>query len=247
MAGARALVAAGKPKARHAVIGEPTGLKPVRLHKGILMETVRVRGHAGHSSRPDLGANSIEGMHQVLAGLLKLRDELARGPRSPEFALPYTTLNLGWITGGDSANRIPPCCELQADLRFPPGLSIEELRAQLRRAATEALRLPGCRIEFEVLFDGIPAFETPASADIVAACERLTGNEAGAVDFATEGPFLGRLGMDTVILGPGDIEVAHQPDEFLPLDRIEPMLDTLRGLVRRFCVERQSVSHKIRA
>ncbi|MGH8245444.1 MAG: M20/M25/M40 family metallo-hydrolase, partial [Gammaproteobacteria bacterium] len=64
----------------------------------------------------------------------------------------------------------------------------------------------------------------------------LTGHSAGAVDFGTEAPLFGQLGMDTVILGPGDIEQAHKPDEYLALDRVEPMLNTLRGLVRQFCL-----------
>ncbi len=69
------------------------------------------------------------------------------------------------------------------------------------------------------------------------AAESLTGHAAEAVAFATEAPFLARLGCETVVLGPGDIAQAHQPDEFLALDRIGPMLRILRGLVRRFCLE----------
>jgi acetylornithine deacetylase len=236
MDGAKALVAAGRPRARYAVIGEPTGLKPVRMHKGIFMETVRVLGQAGHSSRPDLGANAIEGMHRVLAGILAFRDELAQRRGPAEFALAHPTLNCGCIRAGDSVNRIPACCELQLDLRFPPGQQRDALRAELRERATRALAGSDCTIQFEALFDGIAAFETPATSALVAACERLTGHAAGAVDFGTEGPFLGQLGCDTVILGPGDIEQAHRPDEYLALERVEPMLATLRGLVRQFCM-----------
>ncbi|HEV2212534.1 MAG TPA: M20/M25/M40 family metallo-hydrolase, partial [Gammaproteobacteria bacterium] len=76
MCGARALAAAGRPKARYAIIGEPTLLKPVHVHKGILMEAVRVVGHSGHSSDPSLGKNALEGMHRALASLLAFRDEL---------------------------------------------------------------------------------------------------------------------------------------------------------------------------
>jgi acetylornithine deacetylase len=246
MDGVRALVAAGRPKARYAVIGEPTGLTPVRLHKGIFMDTLRVAGRSGHSSRPDLGANAIEGMQRVMTGLLALRDELrgrggpaaARpgGPGKTTFVLAHPTLNLGCIHGGDSANRIPAACELQVDLRFPPGFDGAALRRELRDRAARALDGSGCTIRFSSLFDGVPAFETPGTSALVAACERLTGHAAGAVDFGTEAPFLRELGIETVILGPGDIEQAHKPDEYLALDRIEPMLQTLRGLVRQFCM-----------
>ena len=236
MDGVRALVAVGKPKARYAVIGEPTGLKPVRMHKGIFMESVKVLGRTGHSSRPDLGANAIEGMHRVLAGLFAFRDELKQRGGPADFALAYPTLNTGCIHAGDSVNRIPAACELQLDLRFPPGYERAGLRTELHQRAKTALDGSECTIEFGSLFDGIAAFETPATSALVRACERLTGHAAGAVDFGTEGPFLSQLGCETVILGPGDIEQAHKPDEFLALDRVEPMLNVLRGLVREFCL-----------
>jgi acetylornithine deacetylase len=236
MDGARALAAAGRPKARHAVIGEPTGLRPVRLHKGILMDSLHVHGHAGHSSRPDLGANAIRGMHQVLGAVMAHGDALARDTCGRGFAIDHPTINPGCIEGGDSANRIPAHCRLDVDLRFGPDDRIDALRAALREAAAAGLTEPGCRFDASTLFAGIPAFETAAGADIVRACEALTGHKAEAVDFATEGPFLNQLGMDTVILGPGDIAVAHQPNESLPLDRIKPTQELLRALIARFCL-----------
>lgn len=236
MDGVKALVAAGRPRARYAVIGEPTSGRPVRMHKGIFMEGIRVVGRTGHSSRPDLGANAIEGMHKVLGRLLAYRDELAGHPGRKEFALPHATLHPGCIHAGDSPNRIPAWCELQLDLRFPPGYRLAALRRELHERAAAALDGCECAIEFSSLFDGIEAFETPADAALVRACEELTGHPAGAVDFGTEGPFLNGIGCETVVLGPGDIEQAHKPDESLGLDRVEPMLQTLRGLVARFCL-----------
>ncbi len=237
MDGVRALVAAGRPKARYAIIGEPTGLKPVRLHKGIFMDSIHVHGRSGHSSRPDLGVNSIEGMHRVQTALIAFREELRQRGGPASFALAYPTLNLGCIHGGDSANRIPAACELQVDLRYPPGYDGAALRAELRARAAAALGGGEWQLEFHKLFDGVPAFETPAGSALVSACERLTQHSAGAADFSTEGQYLNQLGMDTVILGPGSIEQAHLPDEFLALDRIEPMMNTLRGLVQRFCLD----------
>jgi len=236
MDGAKALVAAGKPKARYAVIGEPTGLRPVHLHKGIFMESVKVHGASGHSSRPDLGANAIEGMHRVLAEILEFRDELATRKGPAAFALAHPTLNPGCMHAGDSVNRIPAMCELQLDLRFPPGYDRKQLREELRERALRALAGSRCTISFENLFEGVPAFETPETSALVKACERLTGHAPGAVDFGTEGPLFNELGMETVILGPGNIEQAHKADEYLALDRIAPMLETLRGLVKQFCL-----------
>jgi acetylornithine deacetylase len=236
MDGARALAAAGRPKARYAVIGEPTALVPVRTHKGIFMERLVVHGRGGHSSRPDLGANAIEGMHAVLSEVLRFRDELSRRGGPAGFALAHPTLNAGCLHAGDSVNRIPALCELQVDVRFPPGHERAALRQELRERAARALQASACTLACEELFSGIDAFATPADSALVKACEALTGHAAGAVEFGTEAPFLSALGMETVVLGPGSIEQAHKPDEYLALDRIPPMLETLRGLVRRFCL-----------
>lgn len=235
MDGARALTAEGSPPARYAVIGEPTGLVPVTRHKGIFMETVRVGGRSGHSSDPAYGVNAIEGMHRALAAVLAFRDELAeRG--GGDFPVPHATLNAGVIRGGDSPNRIPAGCELQLDLRFLPGEGIEDLRGELRERVRAALADGPWTLEFKELFVGTPAFETAADSPIVTAAVELSGREATAVDFGTEGAFYNRWGMDTVILGPGDIAQAHQPDEYLALDRIEPMRKILHGLIERFCL-----------
>ncbi len=235
LGGARALAAAGRPKARHAVIGEPTGLKPVRIHKGNLAESIRVLGHGGHSSNPTRGLNAVEGMHRVLQSLLKLRDQLSRGQQNPEFCVPYSTLSPGCIHGGDAHNRIPASCELRVDLRLLPGVALPRMREELRQCATAALADSEYQLEYESLYPGCPGFETPATAAIVKACEQLTGYAAGAVDFATEGAIFNEMGMETVILGPGDIEQAHLPDEYLCLDRIEPTTRLLRQLIQRFC------------
>ena len=132
MDGANMLVATGKPRARHAIIGEPTDLRPVRMHKGMMMEAVTVTGQSGHSSNPALGRNALEGMQQVMADLLAFRDELAARHRNPLFEVEVPTLNFGCIHGGDNPNRICGECELHFDLRPLPGMDLEELRAVIR-------------------------------------------------------------------------------------------------------------------
>ncbi len=237
MEGALALTRAERPKARHALVGEPTGLKPVRMHKGILMEAIRLTGRSGHSSDPGLGVSALEAMYRVIGELLAFRAELAERYREPAFAVPVPTLNLGHIHGGDNPNRICAACELHIDLRPLPGMALEELRAALR-ARLERL-FAGTEIGWTLdpLFCGTEALETPAGAAIVTAAEGLTGAAAGAVAFGTEGPYYRQLGMDTLILGPGDVAQAHQPDEYLALDRITPMVELLTALIRRFCAK----------
>ncbi|HKK13540.1 MAG TPA: acetylornithine deacetylase [Gammaproteobacteria bacterium] len=237
MAGAKALVQAGQPRARHGVIGEPTGLTPVRMHKGMMMEAIRLHGRSGHSSDPALGVNALEGMHRVIAEVLAWRAELQERHRNPAFRVPVPTLNLGHIHGGDNPNRICGDCELQIDLRPLPGMALDELREQLRERLSRLLADSPLRLEVEPLFPGLPAMETPAGAAIVQAAEALTGRAAEAAAFGTEGPFLQELGMDTLILGPGDIDQAHQPDEYLAMDRIAPMVDLIRQLIGRLCMK----------
>ncbi|MEN8108669.1 MAG: acetylornithine deacetylase [Pseudomonadota bacterium] len=235
MAGAQALVDRDALHANHALIGEPTGLRPVRMHKGIMMEAIRLHGHSGHSSDPALGNSALEAMHTVLSALLAWRHDLQEKYRDPLFAVPVPTLNLGHIHGGDNPNRICPDCELQFDLRPLPGMSISELRHDIHRLVRDSLQGSGIRVEFEALFEGIPAMETDRDARIVQLAEQLTGHSAGAVAFGTEAPYLQQLGMQPVVLGPGDIEQAHQPDEFLATDRLQPTIRLLQQLVKSIC------------
>jgi acetylornithine deacetylase len=242
MRGAQALVDAGQLLGQYAVIGEPTDLRPVTRHKGIFMEAIRLVGQSGHSSNPALGVSALEGMYRVIGEILKWRAELQDRHRNPLFAVPVPTLNLGYIHGGDNPNRICASCELHIDLRFLPGMLLEELRATLHRRLSQALADSRLGLSFKPLFKGLEALETRAHSAIVRAAEEFTGQSAVAVDFATEGPFLTKLGMDTVILGPGSIGQAHQPDEYLTLDSLNPCLELLRKLINRFCLQPQDSS-----
>ncbi len=236
MSGARALVEHNRPQARHALIGEPTGLRPVRMHKGILMEAIRLTGQSGHSSDPALGNSALDAMHSVLGTLINWRRELQARYHSPFFAVPVPTLNLGHIHGGDNPNRICASCELHIDLRPLPGMDLQELRDEMRNRVLSVLQDTGIEADFESLFEGIPAMETPATARIIQLAGELTGHTPEAVAFGTEAPYLSRLGMDTVILGPGDIAQAHQPDEFIRLDRLDPTVDLLKSMIKTVCI-----------
>ncbi|WP_111496918.1 acetylornithine deacetylase [Marinobacter bohaiensis] len=244
MNGARALAEAGHPRGRYAVIGEPTGLKPVRMHKGIMMERLVFEGQSGHSSDPSLGRNALEGMHAAIGGLLELRDQWQAQYSNPNFRVQVPTMNLGCIHGGDNPNRICANCELHFDLRPLPGMDMDALRQSiLDRVAPEAERRE-LGLRFEPLFDGVPPFETDADAELVRVCERLTGHSAEAVAFATEAPWLQKLGMETLVMGPGHIDQAHQPDEYLDLSQVKPAVDILGRLIQHFCVDSPAVDPK---
>lgn len=237
MSGARQLLAQRELHARAAIIGEPTALRPVRMHKGILMEAIRVTGRAGHSSDPSLGRNALEDMHLVLAALLDWRQDLQRQHQHPGFAVQVPTLNLGCLHAGDNPNRICGSAELHFDLRPLPGMDIATVRDALRARLDQLREATGMCIETHPLFPGIPAFETPENRPFVAQVEALAGQRAGAVAFATEAPFLSALDVDTLVLGPGEIDCAHQPDEYIEVAQLEPTVALLQALIHSCCTE----------
>ncbi|BAU58465.1 acetylornithine deacetylase [Halorhodospira halochloris] len=239
MAGARALEQSWPThiRPRQALIGEPTANLPVHMHKGMMMEALHIAGRSGHSSNPELGRNALEPMTRVLQELLDWREELRARYRDERFAVPYPTLNLGHIHGGDNPNRICGSAELHIDLRPLPGMAPEQLRAELRDRLQGALGDAATDLTIRSLSVGQPPLETPRSAPIIELAERLTGHPAKAVAFATEAPYLAELGMDVLVLGPGDIECAHQPDESLAVERLQPSIELLRGFIRHFCME----------
>ncbi len=236
MEGALSLVERGCPHVRYAVIGEPTGLKPVTAHKGIMMEAIRLMGRSGHSSNPALGVNALEAMQLVIADLLQWRNELQAKFQDERFSVPVPTLNLGYIHGGDNPNRICEQCELHFDLRALPGMELHQLRGQIRERLHRLFRHSAIRWEMFSLCQGTPPLHTDPGSPIVQAAEHHCRHASQAVAFCTEGPYLTELGIDTVILGPGDIDQAHQPDEYLALDRIEPTIELLSRLIRQFCL-----------
>lgn len=236
MAGAKALAAAGRLPGRWAVIGEPTSGRPVHAHKGVFMERAIVTGRAGHSSDPRLGVNAIDAMHRLIAELISARAELAAANPAPQFGVPHPTVNLGRIVGGDNPNRICPACSLSYDCRVVPGMDPAATRDALRRRLERAVAGTGAAIAFEALLDGVPPYTAPAGSALVEAAEQLLGMPSEAVAFATEAPYFGMLGIEALVAGPGDLKVAHQPDEALRLAAIPAYLEFLERMVERCCL-----------
>ncbi|MDZ4336867.1 MAG: acetylornithine deacetylase [Pseudomonas sp.] len=237
MSGARALAQAGRPLGRAAVIGEPTGLRPIRLHKGIMMERIDILGQSGHSSDPNLGHSALEAMQDVMLELRGLRAQWQREYNNPQFSVPKPTLNFGCIHGGDNPNRICGHCSLEFDLRPLPGMQPEALRAAIRQKLQPLAEQHQVKIDFAPLFPSVPPFEQNADSELVRIAERLTGHTAAAVAFATEAPYLQQLGCETLVLGPGDIDCAHQPGEYLEMSRLQPTVRLLQQLIEHYCLQ----------
>jgi acetylornithine deacetylase len=235
MDGARELATSGRLRARHVIIGEPTGLRPVHMHKGMMMEAVRLLGRAGHSSDPALGANALEGMNLVISELLKWREDLQQRYRDDSFRVPVPTLNPGRIFGGDNPNRICGQCELHFDLRTLPGMPEQSLMPELQQRLQRVIAGRGLELHMQPLMQSLGAFAAAPDSELVKAAEQLTGVAAEAAAYATEAPFFAACGLNALVLGPGDIDQAHQPDEYLALDRVQPTVDLLRAMITRFC------------
>ena len=233
MDGARALAATGVPKAAAAVIGEPTGLAPVRAHKGVAMLSVAAHGASGHSSDPALGDNALEAMHRIIGALLRLRAEWASRHVDASFAVAAPTLNLGCLHAGDNPNRICGHAELQIDLRLLPGMDTAAVVDEVRERAEAAGE--GTPVAVRTMFDPIEPYQTAADGALVRTLEALSGHAAGTVAFGTEAPFFQALGMETVVFGPGAIDQAHQPNEFIDRAQFQPTRDALGALITRYC------------
>ncbi len=236
MAGARYLVESGKPRADYAIIGEPTGLMPVYAHKGIAFMSIRLQGASGHSSNPDLGCNALDSMYDVMGELIRFRQELAEANRNPAFEVQIPTMNLGCMHAGDSPNRICAHAELQIDLRLLPGMDTNDTLEALQQRLQQTVSRCGTQLEFNTHYPPVPPFESNLQGDLVQTLASHSGNAPGTVAFGTEGHFLQSLGMETVIFGPGSIDQAHQPNEYLAREQIAPATDILRQVIQRYCV-----------
>ena len=239
MSGAKAIAKhagqLGINNARYAVIGEPTNMQPVRMHKGMMMEAIQLVGQAGHSSNPALGNNALEAMHKVISELLRWRDELQSKYNNPLFEVPVPTMNFGHIHGGDNPNRICGSCELQIDIRPLPGMKVTDLRTEMQQRLKHVLQDTGIQLKTVPLFDGVDAMETDKDAELVKLAEKMTNTESQIVAFGTEAPYYNDIGLQTIVMGPGSIQQAHQPDEYIEMKALDPAVDIIRQLVGHYC------------
>ncbi|TWX51103.1 acetylornithine deacetylase [Colwellia hornerae] len=236
MAGARFFTQNQQIKPDVAIIGEPTNLVPVIMHKGHMSHRITIQGQSGHSSKPSLGVNAIEIIHQVIGQLMQLKEKLAHNYSNQAFDVKEPTLNFGAIHGGDNANRICGHCELDIDMRALPGMNDSELILLLSEALKPLAEKYPNRISFSELDPSSPSFEQNKNSDFVTVAEEISGHSCCAVNYATEAPFIQQLGCQTIVLGPGSIDQAHQPNEFLAHSEIDKTEQLLLKMIERYCL-----------
>lgn len=234
MNGARLIADNGRKLGRFCVIGEPTSLSPVRQHKGSLTMSVEFVGQSGHASDPGLGNNALEGMYHYMTALFAYRERIEGQYNDPAFTIPTPTMNLGHIHGGDNSNRICGACTLLIDIRFLPSMSYATLQSDLEQMASEVASARGLEVHTKTFGEG-RAMDTDEASEIARYLTHLTGKQASSVAFGTEAPYFNAMQTETIVIGPGSIKQAHQPDEFLPIAQIDPTIHMLQGLIERFC------------
>jgi acetylornithine deacetylase len=209
------------PRPALAIVGEPTQMKVVGVHKGAFVMRTSFRGRAAHSSNPSAGLSAIDYVHRFLSFLVDLAEELKELRSRSGVEPPYTTLNVGTIHGGTSLNTVAPSCTLVWEFRPIPELDgcvicsrVEHFVGVLRQEMKEIF--PDADAFNEQLGTVFPLrWEANGSAE--ALVEGLTGSAVvpAAVPFGTDAGHFQAAGIPTVIMGPGSIEQAHQPDEWI--------------------------------
>ncbi|HEY2683358.1 MAG TPA: acetylornithine deacetylase [Steroidobacteraceae bacterium] len=208
------------------VVGEPTSMQPIVAHKGMNRFRCSVHGREAHSSYVTFGVNAIEYAAKMIVHIRQIAERLAQlEKRDYGFTVPYSTMSTGIIRGGIAANVVPKECEFQFDLRTLPQASpdalYQEIKSHAEALAAEMRRIDpnsGIDLSWESHTVGLASSDTEA---IVQWAKKLSGQDSvGKVSYGTEAGLFQKMGVQTVILGPGDIAEAHRPNEFVALDQL---------------------------
>lgn len=219
------------------VVGEPTSMKPVVAHKGLNLYRCRVHGKAAHSSLTPQACNAIEYAARLICHIRDLAEAWrAEGPFDEHYDVPYSTITTNQITGGIAVNTIPESCEFSYEFRNLPLQPWQDIQAGIERYVNEDLlprmrrEFPEARIELERAA-GAPGLEASEQAAITQLVRALTQDRSTRkVAYGTEAGLFQGIGIPTVVCGPGSIEQAHKPDEFVEAEQLQQCEKFLRQL-----------------
>jgi acetylornithine deacetylase len=218
-------------KADMAVVAEPTNLRVVKAHKGLVRWVVTTAGRSCHSSTPEQGINAIYRMGRLLPGIERYAAELHASRSDPLLGPP--TLSVGRIEGGTSVNTVPDSCRIEVDRRLIPG----EDAAAARQHFAEFLRAdqPDVPSECGPIWINCPALSPDHNGEVVTALGRcidavVGAHEVIAVPYGTDASSLALGGIPSVVFGPGDIARAHTKDEWVPIDEVAQASEVLYRL-----------------
>jgi len=227
-----------RPLPKSVLVGEPTSLRAVRMHKGHVTMRIELTGVSAHSGSPHLGLNAIEPAARIIMLLKDFREELQeqRTDTSPYFPeVPYPVLNVATIEGGTADNIVPDRCVIHLGIRLLPGQVSAGPVQRVCEAVETVMR--GRAFEVEVLNESPPLLLDERAEVYRALCGLVGQTQTFGVTYASDaGPFQQTLGMECVLFGPGTIDVAHKPNEHLPIGEWERAGPIIESLVRRMCM-----------
>ncbi|HEV7335903.1 MAG TPA: acetylornithine deacetylase [Bosea sp. (in: a-proteobacteria)] len=227
------------PRPRAVLVGEPTSLDIADAHKGIRTFFTKVTGFAAHSSKPHLGASAVHAGTRLAADLVRLADEReTQIDESGRFDPPYDTIHVGKFQGGIARNILADRCDLSWEVRTLPGSDPEDVPARFAALSQEVLArmrktAPSAAIE-TVMSSDVPGLAPDPGSEAETLAMRLAGrNSTIAVAYATEAGHFQRAGLPTVVCGPGSIDQAHQPDEYITLEQFSAGETFMRRLMEQ--------------
>ncbi|GJE55442.1 acetylornithine deacetylase [Methylobacterium sp. WL9] len=216
------------PRPGAVIVGEPTGLEVADAHKSVVTYDTVVHGHEAHSSKPMLGANAVTAAADLVAELNAIADAMiARGDASGRFDPPATTVHVGTIAGGTARNILAKRCSFHWEFRGLPDLDMQEIprlfAEATERVVANRLNRYGDYGHIETVEEvAVPGLAPDPGSEAETLALRLAGrNRTISVSYATEAGRFQAAGLPTVVCGPGSIDQAHQPDEYITLDELE--------------------------
>ena len=244
--GVRRLIEAlnGMPvKPAMCIIGEPTSMQVITGHKGKRSYRVHVRGLEAHSSLAPHGVNAIEYASRLIAFLSDLASRIAdKGPHDELYDVTHTTVHTGTVHGGTQLNIVPKDCVFEYEFRYVGLQDPQALEDEIRAFARDELetRMHATSSDTGITIDlvnDMPGLEMDVDAEVVTFVKALAGrNDHAKVAFGTEaGLFHQRANIPTVVCGPGSIDQAHKPNEFIEMEQIDACEAFLGRLMDRVC------------
>ena len=231
-------LAAELPAPRAVVVGEPTDMRVVIAHKGITGVTTRVVGHEAHSSQPHRGVSAVMTAARLITFIDDMARENAAGPPSATpFETPYSTIHVGTVHGGTATNIISRECRFDWDIRCvpedDPRTFLDRFERYCREEVLPVMRAVAPETDISnTVTSEVPGLLPEDDSAAEALARALTGDNArGAVAYAAEAGQFQRAGFSAVICGPGSIDQAHQPNEYIELTQVEACVDFMRRLM----------------
>lgn len=224
------------------IVGEPTGMKPVRAHKGQKRVCCHVHGLEAHSALADRGVNAVEAAAEVIAHLKSMARRLRdQGPHDSNFDPPYTTVHTGTIEGGTALNIVPKACSFEFEFRYLPSDDPEALYREVLDYAERNI-LPEMQAVSDATgfsweeLSAIPELEIDEDAELTQLIKALTGaNQSVTVPFGTEAGLFQLADIPTIVCGPGGIDQMHKPNEFIALDQVAECEAFMHRLMDHLC------------